>query len=550
MIGPMFLVIAGRMSTTFGRKVRKLKEVVARFDVRSNAIKLHTLQDLGGCDLPVSKALIGYCDLLLFLQAMPPNKKMLLAARKEMGRVTRLLSSSAKRRDRSLMNSGLPHTTQVSKFTHDLTTWLCNEPTCRIEMDGFEDAKFDLNEVLGATLPTMEQSETTSGLGNAQLLEALGIRSGKEVQFLLAELRKLNDRPRVKDLLFDGLGLYVRIQPTNRSFSRAYNTFLLQAPFFHDGLLKEFDQRELLDRALPDATALSASLKERLIRVVKLSMVLTDRETDPVTYLDERTLRLYALERGVMVAIYSMEPARQLALESYVGYTLFKNGYPAAYGGAWVFGGRADFGINIFEAFRGGESGYLMCQLLRVFRQVFSVDRFEIEPYQFGLDNPDGIATGAFWFYHKHGFRPTDPKLFELSETEVELRKKRKAHRTSKRVLIRFTESNMALVLGREPQLGVHDITQKVKRLIRTTYASDRARAEMESVGKFQKRTGRSPRVSADGARVLKEVALWAEAFQIIDAGKLDLLDRMIAVRPVDTYRYQDLLLRFFKKAK
>ena len=548
MADPVARTNTGMMSTSFGRHVRKLREVVVRFDARSNAIKQHALQELARCELPVSKALIGYCDLLMFLQAMPPNRRVLMAARKEMGRVARLLAGAARRHDRSLMTSGLPYTAQVSKFTHDLTAWLCGEPNCRIEIDGFEDARFDLNDVLAATLPTMEQSETTSGFGNEELLQALGIRSGKEVGFLLAELRKLNDRPRVKDLLFDGLGLHLRIQPKNRSFSRAYNTFHLRRPFFHDGILKEFDQRELLERALPDAMVLSAPLKQRLVRAVKLAMVLTDRETDPVTYLDEGTLRLYELERGVMVAIYGMEPARQLALESYIGYTLFKNGYPAAYGGAWVFGARADFGINIFEAYRGGESGYLMCQLLRVFRQVFSVEHFEIEPYQFGLDNPDGIATGAFWFYHKHGFRPTDSTLLKLAEAEVERRKARKGHRTSARVLTRFTESNMALALGKDRQMGVHDITGKVKRLIRTTYASDRARAEAESVGKFLKRTGRSPKVGADEARVLKEVALWAEAMRVADASELDLLDRMIGVKPLDPYRYQELLLRYFMR--
>ena len=119
-------------------------------------------------------------------------------------------------------------------------------------------------------------------------------------------------------------------------------------------------------------------------------MVLTGRETDTSTYMDENSFRLFELERGISVAIYGMTPERQLPLESYVGYTLFKNGFPAAYGGAWVFGERSLFGINVFEQFRGGESGFILCQLLRVYRQAFNVNYFEVEPYQFGLDNPEG----------------------------------------------------------------------------------------------------------------------------------------------------------------
>ena len=54
--------------------------------------------------------------------------------------------------------------------------------------------------------------------------------------------------------------------------------------------------------------------------------------------------------------------------------------------------------------------------------------------------------------------------------------------------------------------------------------------------------------MGADEARVLKEVALWAEALRVTDADELDLLDRMIGVKPLDPYRYQELLLRYFKR--
>ena len=140
--------------------------------------------------------------------------------------------------------------------------------------------------------------------------------------------------------------------------------------------------------------------------VVKNSMAITARETDPTTYMDAGSLKVYHLERGVSIATYSMIPSRQLPLESYIGYTAFKNGFPVAYGGFWVFGDRSNFGINIFESYRSGESGFVMIQLLRVFRQVFHIKTFEVEPYQFGLDNPEGIVSGAFWFYYRFGFRP------------------------------------------------------------------------------------------------------------------------------------------------
>ena len=45
-------------------------------------------------------------------------------------------------------------------------------------------------------------------------------------------------------------------------------------------------------------------------------------------------------------------------------------------------GERAAFGMNIFEPFRGGESGLMMCQVLRTYRQTFGVRDFEVDAHQ------------------------------------------------------------------------------------------------------------------------------------------------------------------------
>ena len=104
------------MNTSFGNHVRKLSKVVASFDAPSNAIKLDALRELARCELPTTKGLIGYCELLQFIQAMPPNKAVIVAARKEMDRVTRALALSKKDPDHALMNSGLPFV--AVSYTH------------------------------------------------------------------------------------------------------------------------------------------------------------------------------------------------------------------------------------------------------------------------------------------------------------------------------------------------------------------------------------------------------------------------------------------------
>ena len=79
------------MSNTFANKVRKLKAVANQFDPHSNAQKVQLLSDLSKCALKTTPSLVTYSDLLLFLQAMPHDRKVLMAARKEMARLAQVL---------------------------------------------------------------------------------------------------------------------------------------------------------------------------------------------------------------------------------------------------------------------------------------------------------------------------------------------------------------------------------------------------------------------------------------------------------------------------
>lgn len=122
---------------------------------------------------------------------------------------------------------------------------------------------------------------------------------------------------------------------------------------------------------------------------------------------------------------------------------MFKNGLPIAYGGSWIWADQAKFGLNILEPYRGGESGYVMCKLLRVYQQVFGLKMIEVDAYQFGLDNPDGIRSGAYWFYYRCGFRSMTEALCLLAEQEKQKMKKNPAYRSSGKSLKKFTGSNM-----------------------------------------------------------------------------------------------------------
>ena len=330
--------------------------------------------------------------------------------------------------------------------------------------------------------------------------------------------------------------LYVNV--TDERLSKGNNRIFSKS-FFQNEILKSFDHNALLNSKLPAPKKLSEAERERINEVVKNALILLQRETDPVSYIDKNSIRLYEIERGISVAIYGMVPERQLPMESYVGYTLFKNGFPAAYGGGWVFVKRSLFGINVFEWFRGGESGYILCQLLRVYKQAFGVSCFEVEPYQYGKGNPEGIKSGAFWFYYRYGFRPVNEQLRIIAQKESELISATKGYRTSAETLKKFTASNIVLNFSQGVPVSMAEIRENVTSMIARDFGGNRNAAVKFCVAEFKKSAKSKLKFNADEQKVLEDVALIAKARGLNKNSEIKILLELVKLKPVDLYAYQ-----------
>jgi hypothetical protein len=116
----------------------------------------------------------------------------------------------------------------------------------------------------------------------------------------------------------------------------------------------------------------------------------------------------------------------------------FKNSVPIGYIECLTLFDRMEVGFNLYYTFREGETAWLYARLLRLFRQLLGVNYFAVDPYQIGLHNDEAIESGAFWFYRKLGFRPTDPKVARLLATEEKKLKADPAYRTTARTLQRL----------------------------------------------------------------------------------------------------------------
>jgi len=531
------------MRGSFKTLVGDLKVISRRFGAEDLKRKTALIQELHTRSMPSDVILQDYQDILLYCSVYPHNKSFHRLVSSELTRLARKMRMAPALQSR-LTNTGLPFTNTTSSFSIDLVHWMHSRNDYGIALDSFAEEGTPLADVLRLTLPDAEKHMASGEENNHDLLRTLGIPRDQHLQFLLSQIASL-ESPEIRDYLYDALQVYVSITPRNKAFSKAFNRLEAAPVHCHDELLKRFAYRSLIDSAIPPAVTLDKKQTSELIAVIRHDLALLQRETDPSTYLDDRSLRYYHLERGVSIALYTMTATRQLPLESYVGYTLFKNGYPVAYGGAWVFGKYALFGINIHDAFRGGESGYLLCQLLRTYRQLFSIGYFEVEPYQYGKDNPEGISTGAYWFYYHYGFRSLDEGLFKLAEQEHRRILKDPKYRSPKSTLKKFTQSNSALQLGRKTPPAVYDFLQKITALINSKYHGDRNLAVQESTRKFLHKLKTPDIYNADEQKVLTDMALLHEALQIRSPKKRALMEVMIRLKPTDLYGYQECLKKF-----
>jgi hypothetical protein len=432
------------------------------------------------------KEIKAYHDALLFSLAYPESEKLQTLALNEMQRLTLFLKSVSPEKKNKLILSGISNTQTDGAFSFSLTKWLIAEYKEAVSLHSFDESGTHPKDVLKYVFPEMEfEILSDEKLTAWKWIEKVSNTKNKHKQlaWLINQLGNLNVPELLSDQLFESLKAYITIKGSDKKFSRSFGKIQFSRTHYHSsGILKKFNEQEVINSKLPAPKKLTDNQKQEIINVSRTALALLNRETDPVTYCNIDGLLYYELEHGLSIALFSMLPERRLPIESYMGFMMFKNGYPMAYGGGWLFGSRSLLGINIFEAFRGGESAFVFAQLLRTYKQAFGAEYFEVEPYQFGKNNPEGIKSGAFWFYYRFGFRPVDVTLSELSKAEQLKISNDKTYRTPVEILKKFATGNVAALFGNgikplNPSLISKYITQKISK----DYNGDRKHVELIS---------------------------------------------------------------------
>ncbi len=422
-------------------------------------------------------------DRLIRLQAYPPYRSTLTAIR-------RALRDFATRADvrrfrDQLHSSGIAGTDICYRFYWPTARWLAERwpGQLHIDWEEFEQAE-RLPDVLALLLPYTESLLLDNAdLTPRQFLDALKSPRETDATFLVRVFGSASVKDSWREEVYESLDIPMILAPGRDTPTRTLARYRPSPVSF---------QRTPVDTSRPDMLGEVARPPQRvksltrregavLIDTAREAMVTRERDLDAFVNADPRDVRMIDDQPGLQFAMIGQRPDRRLVMESVYGFLILKNGIPLGYILSGSLFTSSEVALNVFDTFRGGETARVYARGLATLATMFGSDSFMVPPYQMGHGNPEGLESGAWWFYYKLGFRPEDSRVKRLVRTELDRLRRRPSYRSSVKTLDELASQPMfwypggrrADVLGR---LDLGAVGEKVSRYLGRRFGAERAR--------------------------------------------------------------------------
>ena len=399
--------------------------------------------------------------------------------------------------------SGIAGTSVTDTFTYPVVRWLVRRQQGRVTLDWdwFEDEN-RLAETWPRFMPLLEEDAfVEANVPYESWLRSATATSGehvsaKDLAWLIHRFESLPKIEKEKAELYDSQKLYVRWTPAYRATRTGMRLAISKGAkvFYHRGPLiqrRDVSLRRELENPPPALKQLSSKQGEAILDMTRAASTVRYRELYGFTHGDPDRVLKTNLGRGVDVFIVGVPAGKRLPLRAYHAAMIFKNGVPVGYFEGLSLFERMESGFNLYYTFRDGETAWLYARILNVFRHLLGVTAFSIDPYQIGFENEEGIESGAFWFYRKLGFRPTNPEVMKLVLNEEKKIASRSNYRTSPRTLRKLAAAPMIFELDKTPdeskpgdwdRFQVRNIGFAVQRRMAAKHGGDADRFRAEAV--------------------------------------------------------------------
>jgi hypothetical protein len=447
--------------------------------------KLKLLSALSTQSLRSSGAVLRLHESLCFLRAYPDDQTVLDQAE-------RMLAGFERRADLRRFRTALSGTGIAGTATHYVffwftAQWLARRWPDRLTIDWKAFDKKSRAEVEGLLPLILPYAETPTIDGVDLPLRALLSRlkgpDETDAAFLVRRFETIHPTTFGRETLYERIGIPLILVPGPGTPSRTLAKYGTGAPAFQAQPLDRSRPVLLDEIAKPPAAIRSVPPGEAdgLITLAREAMVTRARDLDNFIHADRRDVRIFEYEDGLSFACYGLTPERRLLLESVYGMLTLKNGVPVGYVLASGLFGSSEVMYNVFDTFRGGESARIYGRVLSMARSLFGAGTFAIDPFQLGHGNPEGQRSGAFWFYHKLGFRPVAPKILKLVREELRRLAAHPRERSSPATLHKLSAEYVFLhtakarrdVLGR---LSLGNIGLHISRVLAAQFGAERER--------------------------------------------------------------------------
>jgi hypothetical protein len=414
-----------------------------------------------GKDAP---SLIRFHDLLLFFRAFPPGPGVLQLTAKLLKtfepRVKAVLTAGGDADDFAPEEVvGIAGTVVEATFSYPMVCWLVKRhaKSISIQWDDYE-RETQRAAIWPRFCPLMEEDSLTEA--NVPYLDWLKAARGRhdELPWLVRQFQRLPGFPKEtaekeRAALYDSLEIMVSWDMSGANGSSASRT-LSRKPvkdfYFHREPLIQRRQVSLAEEfAKPrlQIKVLSSREAEKTLDLVKEATGVRYRELYGTANADPAWVIQANPGRGVEIYFWGLPAEKRLPLRAYLAGFTVKNGVPINYVECISLFDWTEIGFNTFPAYRDGETAWIYAQTLRLLRQLHGVNVISVYPYQIGDGNEEAIASGAFWFYRKMGFRSMDPALEKLAQAEEKKVRANPKYRTSASTLRRLSKANVVYEL-------------------------------------------------------------------------------------------------------
>lgn len=436
------------------RSVHRLFEIRNRFDSAASREKLELLQFLGRSRVQTPAELKRLHTALCFIRAFPDTIAHYRQAHAELASFERRVGKLPAKARSGLSDSGISGTPIHYEFSYEVASWMARRAAGAVSIDWVEMGEMDdtarLDDLLALLLQPAEEEYFDNVYVSAREwidLAAAGT-NGNDFDWLLAQLGAERLKP-IWSELYNNAELRLVWDLRGTALSKSLNTMPVASIQARSRGLRTRVRNvtQEIMRPVDALRRLSPRAGSRLIDVAMASMAVRHRETLHFNFANPKEVYLADVGEGVSVAVFGLQQQYRYPLECTMGYLILSNGVPIGYGGASALFRQVNTGINIFDEYRGSEAAFLWVQVMRVYHHLLGCTRFIANPFQFGGENAEALASGAFWFYYRLGYRPVLPAVRELAQREAKKMRRNKAHRSDARTLRRLASCDMHLTL-------------------------------------------------------------------------------------------------------